>query len=226
MVLGRKQIFVTDLIGDSYKNWKIGDKIIIASPTGSGKSAFILQSLLPYAMKQGKHVVYICNRKILNDQPTVESRKQIESILETTELTEEEIHSIHVTTYQHCETANSFPYFTIPPDLSGMSREARALAEASNTPPATKLPPEDILYYVFDEDHYFLSDALFNSNTNYWCGKKYKDTISVFLTATYEPLVCFLMRLRTDIYNEVGIVQEILGKYYRTSEVEGFSVTS
>lgn len=125
-------MFITDLIGDNYKNWKVGDKIIISSPTGSGKSTFILRSLLPYAMRQGKHIVYICNRKIPNDQFTVESRKQIESILETTELTEEEVHSIHVTTYQHCETANSFPYFTIPPDLSGMSREARALAEASN----------------------------------------------------------------------------------------------
>lgn len=148
-------MFATDLIGDSYKNWTVGDKIIISSPTGSGKSTFILRSLLPYAMKQGKHIVYVCNRKILNDQFTVESRKQIESILETTDLTEDEVHSIHVTTYQHCETANSFPYFTIPPDLSSMSREARALAEASNTPPATKLPPEDILYYVFDEAHYF-----------------------------------------------------------------------
>lgn len=206
-------MFITDLIGDNYKNWKVGDKIIISSPTGSGKSTFILRSLLPYAMRQGKHIVYICNRKILNDQFTVESRKQIESILETTELTEDEVHSIHVTTYQHCETAKSFPYFTIPPDLSGMSREARALAEASNTPPETKLPPEDILYYVFDEAHYFLSDALFNSNTNYWRGKKYKDTISIFLTATSEPLVCFLMSLRTDIYNEVGIVRETLDKY-------------
>lgn len=127
-------MFVTDLVGDGFKDWKVGDKIIISSPTGSGKSTFILRSLLPYAIEQGKHIVYICNRKILNNQFTVESRKQIESILETTALTEDKVHSIHVTTYQHCETANSLVYRT-ESNRSRPHQETERLSGMSNNPP-------------------------------------------------------------------------------------------
>lgn len=54
------------------------------------------------------------------------------------------------------------------------------------------LSPEDILYYVFDEAHYFLTDAPFNANTNYWYSKDFSKSITIFLTATPEPLYCFL----------------------------------
>ena len=214
-------MFVTDLIGNDYKNWMAGDKIIIASPTGSGKSTFILRSLLPHAMKQGQHIVYICNRKVLNDQFTVESRKQIESILETTELTEDEVHSIHVTTYQHCETANSFPYFTIPPDLSGMSREEYIEAEICNKLPKPKsLPPEEVLYCVFDEAHYFLSDAMFNPNTNYWVGKDFSRMISIFLTATPDLLLCFLACQICSLYDEIRIVRQISDRFIERNKLK------
>ncbi len=31
-----------------------------------------------------------------------------------------------------------------------------------------KIATDDVLFYVYDECHYFLSDALFNSGTNFW----------------------------------------------------------
>ena len=52
------------------------------------------------------------------------------------------------------------------------------------------------MYYVFDEAHYFVQDALFNSSTNYWYDKSYDNGITVFLTATPEPLLCFLHRTK------------------------------
>lgn len=128
-------MFVTELVGNEFKDWQPGSKIIISSPTGSGKSTFILRSLLPDAIKKGKHIVYVCNRKILNDQFAVESRKQLEIILGTAELTEAEAKSIHITTYQHCESEQIFPYISIPPDISGMTRYDRAFAKACATFP-------------------------------------------------------------------------------------------
>lgn len=60
--------YVTDLIGDEYLKWKTGDKVLISTPTGSGKSTFVIASLLKTAVENEKHIVYYCNRKVLNDQ--------------------------------------------------------------------------------------------------------------------------------------------------------------
>lgn len=61
-----KKQHVTDIIGDDYLNWKLRDKIVISTPTGSGKTTFILKKLLRNAAAQNKHLVYFCNRRILN----------------------------------------------------------------------------------------------------------------------------------------------------------------
>ena len=41
--------YVSDLIGDEYKSWKEGDHVIIATPTGSGKTTFVIARLLMLA---------------------------------------------------------------------------------------------------------------------------------------------------------------------------------
>ena len=38
--------YVTDIIGDDYKNWKPGDCILITNGTGSGKTYFVKNNLL------------------------------------------------------------------------------------------------------------------------------------------------------------------------------------
>lgn len=163
--------YVTDMIADEYLSWQKGDSIFIATPTGSGKSTFILKRLLPHAIKLRKKIVYLCNRKTLNNQLLVESHRYLKTLLSTSELTQEECGSIFITTYQHCEEAKEYPYFVVNSE---------------------RLSPDDILYYVFDEAHYFLADAPFNTNTNYWYDKNFSQSISIFLSATPEPLFCFL----------------------------------
>ena len=59
--------YVTDVIGDEYKEWNHG-KIVISTPCASGKTTFILQVLLPYYYKMGKKVLMICNRRALKAQ--------------------------------------------------------------------------------------------------------------------------------------------------------------
>lgn len=61
------------------------------------------------------------------------------------------------------------------------------------------LRPEEILYYVFDEAHYFLADAVLNNRTNQWldlltisgASRNLDASICLFLTATPEPLYRF-----------------------------------
>lgn len=62
-----KKQYLTDLIGDSYKTWN-KKKIIIAAPTGMGKSTFIINKFLPYLKEYGKKLLILCNRKLLREQ--------------------------------------------------------------------------------------------------------------------------------------------------------------
>lgn len=52
--------------------------------------------------------------------------------------------------------------------------------------------PEQVMYYIFDEAHYFVSDSLIRSETNFWYHQDFTHGISVFLTATPKPLLSFL----------------------------------
>ena len=54
--------YITDVIGDDYKKWQVGDTICISSGTGTGKTTFIINELGRYAQAQGKRILYLCNR--------------------------------------------------------------------------------------------------------------------------------------------------------------------
>lgn len=49
-----KKVYVTDYVGDEYLQWKDGDTVIISTPTGSGKTTFVISELLQYAVRQKK----------------------------------------------------------------------------------------------------------------------------------------------------------------------------
>lgn len=59
---------VSDLIQDSYKDWNDGMRIIFDAGTNSGKTYFILNVLLPWAKKNRRKILYLCNRTALRDQ--------------------------------------------------------------------------------------------------------------------------------------------------------------
>lgn len=61
-------MFVSEAIGDEYTNWKLGDIVIIDSQTGSGKTFFVLNKLLPYMVKHNQNILYLTNRTALRDQ--------------------------------------------------------------------------------------------------------------------------------------------------------------
>lgn len=63
----KKQIWVSDLIGDEYKKWA-NEMVILDCGTGHGKTTFILEHLAAYALHNNKKILYLCNRKKLFDQ--------------------------------------------------------------------------------------------------------------------------------------------------------------
>ena len=195
------RIFISEAIGDEYKNWKPGDSVLITSQTGSGKSSFVLHTLLPHAIASDKHIVYICNRKILQEQFSVQSSSYLKEFFgNNNNIPDKSLPYIHIVSYQYCESAKQFPDFRIAPKLPKMSRKEKIIKKMQgNLPKAVQLNNQDIMYYIFDEAHYFIADANFNAQTNYWYEKgsrhsneNFQNSIYVFLTATPEPLTCFL----------------------------------
>ncbi len=70
-------MYISDRISKEYENWKNGDLIFIEAPTGSGKTTFVLEHLLPYFHEKGKRILYLVNRKILKKQLKKELKKNM-----------------------------------------------------------------------------------------------------------------------------------------------------
>ena len=198
--------YVSERIGDDYLNWQVGENVLISTSTGSGKTTFVIEVLLRHAIRQGKHVVYYCNRRILNDQFSVISEERIKKMYSGSGdiSAEEALSHLHIFTYQYMERLKTHP---------------NVYYKNENTGEKIKLQPDDILYYVFDEAHYCISDAIINANTNYWLDSsrrdkdKLKKSICVYLTATPEPLYLFLeqsdffkVQLEENLYKAITTV--------------------
>lgn len=178
--------YVSEIIGDEYKKWTEGDSVIITTPTGSGKTSFVLSKLLQQAVKEDMHIMYLCNRKVLSEQFREQSKeKLIQECGYAEGVSSTMLEHIHVFTYQYYEAKHTFPDIDYP--------------NPENKDERIVIPEHKIKYYIFDEAHYFLGDALFNSNTNYWFDQNLVRGISVFLTATPKLLELFLVSKHKQI---------------------------
>lgn len=90
MTKGNKRIYFTDLIGEKYKEW-CNTKIILDGGTGSGKTFFVQNILIPYAMNMNKKVLYLCNRRPLYDELLGEIKKYINVDLMLYQILQEKI---------------------------------------------------------------------------------------------------------------------------------------
>ena len=170
--------YLADQIGEEeIALWRPGQNILITSPTGSGKSTFILKILLPFAAKKRKHVCYLCNRKILEEQITVTAPAKLREFFGDCDVSEDLLQFLHIITFQYCESGHGAPEVVLKKEKN--------------------IAADDIMFYVYDECHYFVSDALFNSGTNFWTSAiirsdpGYTARLNVFLTATPEPFEFF-----------------------------------
>ena len=54
----KKTMYLEKIIGNQYRNWKSGEWIFISAPTGTGKTTFVLNQLVPEAQNAGKEVLF------------------------------------------------------------------------------------------------------------------------------------------------------------------------
>lgn len=159
--------FVADVLENEYKDWKQGDVILISTPTGSGKTTFILQKLIPMFALKNQKILYLVNRKIL--------KKQLEA--EISKLSYNLIDSIDVMTYQEIEY-----------EARHLSYEQYSFKYVSNDPNG-EIPIYACV--VCDECHYFLMDSNYNTNTIFSYNLVYgfsPNRLTIFMSATINEI--------------------------------------
>ena len=159
-----------DTLKDEYKSWYFRRPVFIDAPTGTGKTTFVYEELIPNAIKENKTVLLVNNRRILSAQQKLailnlirtlqpDSVKDIPLDIDSADLEKHAFFGpVCVTTYQglHSLINNTSSMITLPSDLYDWFHRLK--------------------YAVFDEIHFLYSDALFNP----YCG----GLLSIFLMSS------------------------------------------
>lgn len=168
--------YLADEIGDEYLNWD-QHHVLISTPTGSGKTTFILKKLLPRAIAARKYIVYMCNRRFLRSQFEVLSKKAHleynspdanDSVLDM-QIPADQSEWILFNSYQYYEKLGHANDLHFPADFTGYTQAQLDFITGHNKHPQGKtISYDDVMYFIYDEAHYFLADSMFNSRCNFW----------------------------------------------------------
>lgn len=161
---------LSDDIGVKYSEWEDGECIFISSPTGSGKTYFVLNVLRPFLIERNRKALYLVNRCVLKDQ--------IEKEVERIQLRTGEIRNpIDIKTYQSIEDSI----------CCGEYREEENGTYKSFAENKMYEDYQQYKYVVCDECHYFLTDSNYNANTAIsfrFIQEMFFDKIRIFMSAT------------------------------------------
>lgn len=130
-------MYISEVIQTDYIKWQPMDTVFIEAPTGTGKTTFILELLLPAAINNKKRILYLCNRSILEQQLKTNLFERQGVPTDDKELLEGvyDFEGISVMTYQRLQ------------ELNDIQREIMVM---------------DYDYIIFDEIHYLYEDSSFN----------------------------------------------------------------
>ncbi len=216
-------------IGTTYKGengWKknrkeegkYADRIFIDAPTGSGKTTFILQTLLPHYSACNKKILYLVNRRILKEQ----IREMV------AELPHSQMAAIRVELYQEIERKISkvpMKYSKVGLLIKREKDKEKAQGDTQNNggneeqgydySQLEKLSEYDCV--VCDEAHYFLTDSSYNTNTVFsfrWIQDVFRHKVCIFMSATIHELKSYMETKNLYEYGESNT------KYYEISKYD------
>lgn len=166
--------YVTDIIGEEYKNWKNGDIVKIKAQTGTGKTYFIKNVLIPYIDEINSYRIFD-NIKVLILTNRVNLSRQIKRDLynkyniEIPKKLEEldECHNIENVTIMSYQALNEL-----------------ILNESDFTVDYYNYVVCDEIQYIFDDSWTGRTETILK----YLIGHKNNKTIKIFISATIEQL--------------------------------------
>ena len=177
--------YMTDYIGEEYKEWKNEDCIFLSASTGSGKTFFILRILLPFLNKENKRILYLVNRTILKEQIEVELNNLSY---------DEHVKSIKIMTYQ-----------TIEKLICDCEDDENKNDNYYGLRKVKKFTEYDCV--VCDECHYFLTDSNYNTNTALsfrFIQENYFGKIRIFISSTINDIEDFIRKDNKKRFNHNG----------------------
>ena len=146
--------------------WTPENPIFIDAPPGTGKTSFVYNVLLPRAIEKGGNILIVSNRIALSSQQKETILKILESPLRRL-LTDEGIQKT-----EDFGVTRVLTYHRLPALLADQSAKSW-LANLS--------------YVVFDECHFFVADAIFNENCDFYlklATRCFCQAIRIYMTAT------------------------------------------
>lgn len=152
--------------------------MFICAPTGSGKTTMIFDDCLPIALSEGKKVLFLSPRSILVEQIKKHAIKhELNKKQKSGEITVEEIPLFYKEEY--IKKLSDFGLLDITTYQSFYYE-------------ANRYNPLDYSFVIFDEAHFFISDACFNRHTerihqmlvNMFAGNR-----RIYLSATPEECI-------------------------------------
>lgn len=190
--------YVSEMINNEYWNWKQYKAIFINTPTGSGKTTFIIEELLQYVIKNNKRMLYLVNRKMLKEQLIKEISEKVARPIRSIGL--DISNYIEVMTYQALEQRCRNNWYGMI-DLGHYD------------------------YIIADESHYFSTDSTYNTNTQIsfdWILNQLTKSVIVFMSATIEEIkkhIIDVLDERCAIRGENGVRLDSNRRGYSKEEV-------
>lgn len=174
--------WVTDTIGDEYKQWTEGDSVFIKAQTGTGKSQFTKTRLVNHAEKNEEFILYICNRINLKRQVKIDLMKRLGENTHNIDLEELDMRSMYgnvkVTSYQGIQQVILDKEYGIENIIDYSIYK----------------------YVVMDEIHSIIQDASYNNHTIYFFNKFIKEynpnTINIYISATMDVIKPMIDRIQ------------------------------
>lgn len=192
-------MYVSEAIGEEYKEWKDGDFVFIDAPTGTGKTTFIYEKIIVKALEDNVNVLLVSNRIALSMQQKrkiydVISKYKPEALgtLKKDKISKNTIliGPVCVITYQSLYGVFSSTRFK--PDKNGAKKRQKFLDWCSK-----------IRYAVFDEIHFLYSDAEFNNYCGYlvnYIPFVFKQFIRIYITATSWDVLDYIQKYEDHTY--------------------------
>lgn len=186
--------WVQDVIGEDYKKWHRGDVVLLQAQTGTGKTYFIKNTLIPY-LEDYQTLLYVCNRTNLKRQLKIDLlnkyNKSIPMIKE--KVKDENNKEIEVDTNKvDFEALDEMTKFGAD-NIIITSYHAIQNTIINETYGDKKYTLENYNYVIMDEVHYILTDSSFNNKCRLaydaLIRRQMPQTIKIFMSATMEEIV-------------------------------------
>ena len=163
--------WVSDTIGEEYKQWSKGDIVTIQAQTGTGKTYFVKNVLVPY-MDKYEHMLIVSNRTNLKRQVKIDLLKKLQKDIP--------------------KNLKELDKITKVGNVTLLSYHQIAIMRKAQEEKGKEINLDIYKYIICDECHWFKSDASFCDKTELaWkelIRTRHRESIVVYISATMEEI--------------------------------------